>query len=289
MRATRVHPARQRPKCGRHASLGRRGRSTRPRPASTVKIRCDRSLGLAVDAPGRDHEQPPAVVVDRLPPVEVALPLVLALDVVAPVVLHDHPHARPGQVVAPDGRTVDVADRGVDLGFGQAREDDEHPQPRLHRRVDPVADPGRAQPGRQRRRPSPTTRRSRPAPRVVQSPRRTRLSPTTTRSTRLSRVASSTNICRGSETRSPRTTTTEADEQHVAARRRRVGVEASRSGPRRARAGDPEAEPRAPAPRSDDWRTPAPSKRSSAASTRRSGESGASAATETPRKIVPEA
>ena len=225
--------------------------------------------------------QPSSSIASR--PVEVALPLVLALDVVAPVVLHDHPHARPGQVVAADGRTVDIADRGVDLGFGQAREDDEHPQTRLHRRVDPVADQGRGSPGGSdaghlRRRAE------------VDQPREG-AEPSSDEVVTDDHEVHEAQQGRQLDEHLPRVRDPEPADHHDGGRRADVAAHAVGSASkRRGRDGDvlervSGKRNAVHARRGAMAGEPAPSKRSSAASTRRSGESGASAATETPRKM----
>src|SRR6266545_8409723 len=100
-------------------------------------------LGLLVDAAGGDDQDPPTVVVDALATREVGLPLLLALDVVPTVVLGDHLDRRPAQVVAP-GLPVGVgAERRVDVGLGEAGQDQQHPQPGLHRRLDALAQEAR--------------------------------------------------------------------------------------------------------------------------------------------------
>ena len=246
----------------------------------------DRSLGLAVDAPGRDHEQPPAVVVDRLPSVQARVPTG------APRSTHRRPSysTRSPARSARTGRsagmacTVDVADRArFTSAVRQALEDDGHPQLRLDLRCRLDRVPRRAARAAATPASSDDAQKS-TSPAIVQSPRRTTLSPTTTRSTRLSRVASSTNICRGSETRRPRTTTTDADEHDVAAdalgsaskRRGRYGDvlelmirKRNAVHPRRG----PMAGERGPVEEAQRRLDP------------RNGESGVSAATETPRKM----
>src|SRR6266540_4832964 len=96
-------------------------------------------LGLLVDAAGGDDQDPPTVVVDALATREVGLPLLLALDVVPTVVLGDHLDRRPAQVVAPTPTGRPGAERRVDVGLGEAGQDQQHPQPVLHRRLDALA------------------------------------------------------------------------------------------------------------------------------------------------------
>ncbi len=98
----------------------------------------DRPRGVRVDAPCRHDEDSPLAFVQLLAPIEVALPVRLALDV-ATVVLHDEAQRRIAQVQASDHPPVLVPDLEVDDRLWQPGEHDQHSQPALHRRVDLVA------------------------------------------------------------------------------------------------------------------------------------------------------
>ena len=78
----------------------------------------DCSSRVAVDATGGDDDDAPPLVVDRLAPVEVGLPLRLALDVLAAVVLDDDARSGSGQVVLADRIAVVGPDGPIDLRLG---------------------------------------------------------------------------------------------------------------------------------------------------------------------------
>jgi hypothetical protein len=134
--AASIHPREVRPPVLARPE-GQSGKTASPQQrVHTV----DGLLGRLVHT-GRDHHQdPPLAVIDRLASCQVLLPLLDALDVVATVVLDDHPHPGPAQVVAAKHLAVDRPDLKVDLGLGNARQHQQHPQPRLHRRVDLLPD-----------------------------------------------------------------------------------------------------------------------------------------------------
>lgn len=127
--------------------------------------------------PSRHHDHdPPTVVVDLLPSLEVALPLVDALDVVPTVVLDDDLALGPAEVEASYRLPAHVADGEVDPQLWQAGEHDEHAQPGLHGGVHARSDVRRA-PG-----PcvAPSSRRARPAPRAAPARPAPRRGPATT-------------------------------------------------------------------------------------------------------------
>ena len=104
-------------------------------------------LRAHVDAVGTHHDDPPAVPVEVLPAVDVAVPLPVVLRVLPAVVLDNQLQIRIAQVEPHLPRAVGVANDQVHHGLRQARQHDQQPQPGLHRGVDAVTDEPRSPSG----------------------------------------------------------------------------------------------------------------------------------------------
>jgi hypothetical protein len=103
-----------------------------PRPQQSEHS-IDRAVGLDVDAARRDHQDSPTIVVDRLASAQIGLSLVDPLDVVTSVVLDDDTYLGPAQVEPAEWLAVDLSDGVVDVRLGDPGQDQEHPEPGLHR------------------------------------------------------------------------------------------------------------------------------------------------------------
>ena len=154
-----------------------------------------RGSGPECEDPGAIQDQP-AVLVEPGPPCEVVVPLRGVLGVLTSVILEDQLRRLPTEVESIAAATVLGEESIVHRRLGKAGQNDEQPEPGLHRRLRPTRTYRRA--SRAGRAPRPCHRSTYDDSfwRVV-APACSRLSPRMTRSSRSMPQARSTKVCSG--------------------------------------------------------------------------------------------